>query len=270
MKGWISLHRKILDNPILTRGRQYSRFEAFVYMLLKANHKDNKALIGNNLIIIKKGSFITSQKKLMKEFNWGSSRLRTFLKLLESDGMIETNTNTISTHITINNYKELQGLQTANELQTKHKQTANKLQTKTNNNVNNDNNDNKEIREEKFINLVCSIGIKTTPMVDPDIIKEFCDYWTESNINGNKMKFEMQKTFDVKRRLNKWIKNQSEWNVKPKSNISEYKTSTSGHYIGYCDKCNESSFYKEFNLKGDSACCSAKINPKRKQGIANE
>ena len=42
MKGWISLHRKILDNPILTRGRQYSRFEAFVYMLLKANHKKNK------------------------------------------------------------------------------------------------------------------------------------------------------------------------------------------------------------------------------------
>ena len=261
MKGWISLHRKILDNPILTRGRQYSRFEAFVYMLLKANHKDNKALIGNNLIIIKKGSFITSQKKLMKEFNWGSSRLRTFLKLLESDGMIETNTNTISTHITINNYKELQGLQTANELQTKHKQTTNKLQPKTNNNVNNDN---KEIREEKFIKLVLAESIKMDKIVEHNVIDDFCNYWTESNINGNKMKFEMQKTFDVKRRLNKWIKNQSEWNVKPKSNISEYKTSTSGHYIGYCDKCNESSFYKEFNLKGDSACCSAKINAKRK------
>ena len=261
MKGWISLHRKILDNPILTRGRQYSRFEAFVYMLLKANHKDNKALIGNNLIIIKKGSFITSQKKLMKEFNWGSSRLRNFLKLLESDGMIETNTNTISTHITINNYKELQGLQTANELHTKHKQTAIKLQTKTNNNVNNDN---KEIREEKFIKLVLAESIKMDKIVEHNVIDDFCNYWTESNINGNKMKFEMQKTFDVKRRLNKWIKNQSEWNVKPKSNISEYKTSTSGHYIGYCDKCNESSFYKEFNLKGDSACCSAKINAKRK------
>ena len=170
MKGWISLHRKILDNPILTRGRQYSRFEAFVYMLLKANHKDNKALIGNNLIIIKKGSFITSQKKLMKEFNWGSSRLRTFLKLLESDGMIETNTNTISTHITINNYKELQGLQTANELQTKHKQTTNKLQPKTNNNVNNDN---KEIREEKFIKLVLAESIKMDKIVEHNVIDDF-------------------------------------------------------------------------------------------------
>ena len=264
MKGWISLHRKILDNPILTRGRQYSRFEAFVYMLLKANHKDNKTLIGNNLIIIKKGSFITSQKKLMKEFNWGSSRLRNFLKLLESDGMIEANTNTISTHITINNYKELQGLQNTNELQTKHKQTENKIQTKTNNNVNNDNNvNNKEVftlGDAKFILMVMSFEKE----YDKETLDEFIDYWTEKNMSGTKAKYQMQKTFDVSRRLKRWVKNSKDWNVKPKSNISEYKTSTSGHYIGYCDKCNESSFYKEFNLKGDSACCSAKINPMRK------
>ena len=264
MKGWISLHRKILDNPILTRGRQYSRFEAFVYMLLKANHKNNDALIGNQLILVKKGSFITSQKKLMKEFNWGTSRLRNFLKLLQNDDMIEINTNKISTYITINNYSQLQGLQTTNKSQTNHKQTTSKLQSTTNNNVNNVNNDNKEIRETKFNNKVCSEGLKTTPTVDPDIIKEFCGYWTESNIGGTKMKFEMQKTFDVSRRLKKWVKNSKDWNVKPKSNISEYKLSTSGHYIGYCDTCNESSFYKEFNLKGDSACCSAKINAKRK------
>ena len=88
-KGWISLHRKILDNPVLTRSRTYSRFEAFVYMLLKANHKDNKVVIGNQLIKVKKGSFITSQKQLMIEFNWGTSRLRNFLELLKKDKMIE-------------------------------------------------------------------------------------------------------------------------------------------------------------------------------------
>ena len=263
MKGWISLHRKILDNPILTRGRQYSRFEAFVYMLLKANHKDNKALIGNNLIIIKKGSFITSQKKLMKEFNWGTSRLRNFLKLLQNDDMIEINTNAISTYITINNYKALQGLQTANKSEANRKQIDSESQTKTNNNVNNDNNVNKK---EIFIKKVFEFEKE----YDKETLDEFIDYWTEKNMSGTKMKYEMQKTFDVSRRLKRWVKNSKDWNVKPKSNISEYKTSTSGHYIGYCDKCNESSFYKEFNLKGDSACCSAKINPKRKQGIANE
>ena len=257
MKGWISLHRKILDNPILTRGRQYSRFEAFVYMLLKANHKDNEVLIGNQKIQVKKGSFITSQKKLMKEFNWGTSRLRNFLKLLQNDDMIEINTNAISTYITINNYKALQGLQTANKSEANRKQIDSESQTKTNNNVNNDNNVNKK---EIFIKKVFEFEKE----YDKETLDEFIDYWTEKNMSGTKMKYEMQKTFDVSRRLKRWVKNSKDWNVKPKSNISEYKTSTSGHYIGYCDKCNQSSFYKEFNLKGDSACCSAKINPKRK------
>ena len=259
--GWISLHRKIWENPLLTKGKAYSRLEAFIYMLFRANYKDSKVVIGNQVLLAKKGSFITSQKKLQNEFRWSSSKLRNNLKMWEEDGMIEVRADSIKTEITICKYREFQDLENGKETQTEQKPNNSRIKKKTENNVNKDN---KEIREDKFIKLVCSLGLKTTPSVDPDIIKEFCEYWTESNMNGNKMKFEMQKTFDVKRRLNKWIKNQNDWNVKPKSNISEYKTSTSGHYIGYCDKCNESSFYKEFNLKGDSACCSAKINPKRK------
>ena len=236
MKGWISLHRKILDNPILTRGRSYSRFEAFVYMLLKANHKDNKVVIGNQLIKIKSGSFLTSQKKLMKEFNWGISRLRAYLKLLQDDDMIVVKSNAILTMITINNYKELQQLQTANKTQVNRNQTASKSQVKTNNNDNNVNN----------------------------VVDEFCTYWTEKNIAGKKMRWEMQKTFDISRRLDRWIKNNNDWNIKTKKPSVNYKLSTSGHYIGYCDKCNESSFYKEFDLRGDSVCCNAAILPERK------
>ena len=261
-KGWISLHRKILDNPILSRGRTYSRFEAFVYMLLKANHKDNKAVIGNQKIDIKKGSFITSQKKLMIEFNWGISRLRGFLKLLQSDSMIEIKTNAISTYITIINYSELQGLQTTNKSQSKHKQNGIKTQPKTNNNVNNDNNDNKE---QSFIDLVKKVSKEKDKDFPDDIIDDFCNYWTEKNMAGNKMKFEMQKTFDIKRRLTRWFKNQKNWNIKVKKPSVKFKTTTSGHYIGYCDKCNESSFYKEFDLNGSSICCSDKIIPKRKE-----
>ena len=260
MKGWISLHRKILDNPILTRGRAYSRFEAFVYMLLKANHKDNEALIGNQKIKVKKGSFITSQKKLMKEFNWGTSRLRNFLKLLQNDDMIEINTNAISTYITINNYKTLQGLQTANKSEANRKQTDSNSQTKTNNNGNTVNNDNNVNNIDIFIKKV----FEFEKQYDKDTLKEFTDYWTEKNMSGTKAKFEMQKTFDISRRLKRWTKNSNDWNIKPKANLQEYKKTTSGHYIGYCDKCNESSFYKEFDLKGDSTCCSVKINVERK------
>ena len=47
-------------------------------------------------------------------------------------------------------------------------------------------------------------------------------------------------------------------------NVKDFKTSTTGHFIGYCNSCNESSFYKEFQLRGDSSCCSDKINSKRR------
>ena len=186
MKGWISLHRKILDNPILSRGRTYSRFEAFVYMLLQANHKDNKAVIGNQIIKVRSGSFVTSQKKLMKEFRWGTTKLRAFIKMLEDDKMIVSKSNTYSTMITITNYDSYQNLQTTNKLQSESNQKTNKLQSKTNNNDNTLNNDNNDNKEQKFIDLVLAEGLKFTPIVAPDLIDDFCNYWTERNLNGTK------------------------------------------------------------------------------------
>ena len=264
MKGWISLHRKILDNPILSRGRSYSRFEAFVYMLLQANHKDNKAVIGNQIIKVRTGSFVTSQKKLMKEFRWGSTKLRAFIKMLEDDKMIVSKSNTYSTMITITNYDSYQNLQTTNKLQSESNQKTNKLQSKTNNNDNTLNNDNNVNKEQKFINLVIEENKKTNPQVPQDVIDEFCSYWTERNLNGTKMKYEMQKTFDIKRRLQRWIKNQQEWKPITKYKNEEFKLDATGYNrIAYCSKCNVSDFYK-FPATEDSRCCGDKLKPTNK------
>jgi len=40
-----------------------------------------------------------------------------------------------------------------------------------------------------------------------EMLREFFNYWTEKNEGGKKMRFEMQKVFDVKRRLVTWSKN---------------------------------------------------------------
>ena len=42
---------------------------------------------------------------------------------------------------------------------------------------------------------------------DLSLIENFCDYWTEPNKSKTKMKFELQKTFDIKRRLKTWERN---------------------------------------------------------------
>ncbi len=40
-----------------------------------------------------------------------------------------------------------------------------------------------------------------------EMIEDFVSYWTESNKSKSKMKFELQQTFDISRRLKKWDKN---------------------------------------------------------------
>lgn len=40
-----------------------------------------------------------------------------------------------------------------------------------------------------------------------EMLREFFDYWVEKNDGGRKMRFEMQKVFDVSRRLKTWKRN---------------------------------------------------------------
>ncbi|MES1181852.1 MAG: DUF4373 domain-containing protein [Flavobacterium sp.] len=42
-----------------------------------------------------------------------------------------------------------------------------------------------------------------------ETLRAFYDYWTEMNEGGRKMRFEMQKVFDIKKRLATWQKNES-------------------------------------------------------------
>jgi len=46
---------------------------------------------------------------------------------------------------------------------------------------------------------------------EKEMAKEFFDYWVEMNPNGKKMRFEMEKVFDVNRRLNTWLQNDKKW-----------------------------------------------------------
>ena len=204
--GYIALHRKILENPILNRSRIYSNFEAWIWLLLKANHKDNKFMLGSDLVKVKRGQIITSQKKLCRQFRWGNSKLRNFLKVLQKDEMILLNTNTQSTQITICNYETYQENQTANKLQTNLKQTTNKLQTDTNNNDKNDKNEkndnNKRVTTKDIENIINNE--KWLDLYGHRMLQEFIDYWIERN--GKKAKHQMQKTFEIGLRLKSWSK----------------------------------------------------------------
>ncbi|WP_027633079.1 hypothetical protein [Clostridium hydrogeniformans] len=156
-KGWVSLYRSIQDHWLWQEEEKYTKLQAWLYLLLSANHKEGKALIGNELVTVEVGCRITSIKKLMKKWGWGNTKVRNFLKLLEEENMIEYSGEKY-TLIRILNYEKYQKQtdktpdipmdsvikQIDSKSTTNREQIDSKSQTNTNNNDNNENNDNND------------------------------------------------------------------------------------------------------------------------------
>lgn len=157
-EGWISVHRT-LQGHWLWSEKPFSKGQAWIDMLMMANHADNKFLLGNELVEVKAGSFITSEVKLMEKWGWGKTKTRAFLDLLQKDGMITKKTDRKKTTIIIENYSDYQEKQTTDRPPADHEQTASRLPADTNNNDNNDNNENKYINYTEIkdaYNRICA------------------------------------------------------------------------------------------------------------------
>ena len=103
MSGWIKIHRDILYHEIWS-DKPFSKGQAWIDLILLANHSDNKCMVGNKVEEVKRGSFITSELKLMDRWGWGRKKVQLFLKFLESESMIVRSANNKRTAITIVNY----------------------------------------------------------------------------------------------------------------------------------------------------------------------
>ena len=204
MNGWVSLHRKVFENPIIKPSTPYSRFEAWCWLIIRANHTDSKFVLGNEIIKAGAGEVITSQKKLALQFGWGNTKVRNFLKLLENDTMIEVKTTSKTTRITICNYLTYQDSQTKKKSKTNRKQTANKLRTNTINNTNNSNNSNNSNNKEQFSIEIFSE--KNEEKYGHQMLDEFYLFYAEPTQDGKLMKFQTFPTWSTAMRLSTWSK----------------------------------------------------------------
>lgn len=176
-KGWISIYRCIRDHWVW-QDKPFSYGQAWIDMLLMANHSENKIPFGNGILTVEAGSFITSELKLMERWGWSKTKLRRFLSLLISDGMIVKKTDRKKTTINIVNYSDYQIPKTTEELLKNHEKTNErpigdqqetdrrpiKNTNNNENNVNNENNSNNENNENKF-NTVSKDTVRQTKNV---------------------------------------------------------------------------------------------------------
>ena len=84
-KGYIKIWRKVWDDPIFDSRRTFSKFEAWVDLIMLAAGKDKDFIFDSNLISLKRGQLLTSQNRLSKRWGWSRNKVKKFIFLLMSE-----------------------------------------------------------------------------------------------------------------------------------------------------------------------------------------
>lgn len=223
MEGWIKLHRGLMDSEVFASEKA---LKIWVWILLKANHRQRYVKLqigkGESLVSVERGQFLFGRFKAEEELCMDGSTIYRWIKKMEERGMITLEANNHYTVLTVCKYDEYNSTDeddeqqmnshcTANEQPLNNTRTTSEQQVNTNKkdkNVKNDKNVvganqeklTKEQREQQFIKKIHDSGGK----YPKEMLERFTLYWTESNPDCKLMRFEMQKVFDIQKRLATW------------------------------------------------------------------
>ncbi|WP_179115660.1 hypothetical protein [Bacillus sonorensis] len=191
MNGWIKLHRKLEDHwlfPSNEKNRAFTKFEAWIDILMMVNHADNKVLMDGNLVEVKRGQRITSIRKLADRWKWSRTKVEKFLELLEKDNMIllekKAGKNTI---IEVLNYEKYQGFdENASEEESQkksHSKASEKPVKSLNKNEKNEKNEKKNnkrlVFDESHMKLAALLW-KCIQAHSPNLKKPNLDKWANT------------------------------------------------------------------------------------------
>lgn len=178
--GWIKLERSLL-NHYLWQEKPFSAGQAWVDLLLLANHDDRKFIYKGEVITSGCGNVDRSITWLASRWGWSRNKTRNYLKALEGDEMLTVKATIHRTTITIENYSFFQGKRTINE-------TTKGQQKDSKGTVRGHRQEYKELKNIKNNNRVCLSDVElfvtqNNLNVEP---QEFFDYyesqdWTKAN-----------------------------------------------------------------------------------------
>ena len=173
MDGYIKLHRKLLENPVVTKDAEHMAI--WIYLLLKATHKETKAIVGGKEITLQPGQLITGRNRIASDLNINSSKVQRVLELFEKCENIEQQMNNQNRVITIRKWVDYQN----SEQQLNNNRTTTEQQLNTNNN-------NKNIRMKEIYIEKKSIEKKR---FEKPTIEEIRNYCQERNNNVDPDRF---------------------------------------------------------------------------------
>lgn len=108
-KGWIKIHRSILDNAIWASSEPFSIRDAWIDLLLSVNFEDKEILTKHGKVIkIPRGSMFTSIQHLADRWHWSVNKVRRRTEMLKNMGMIEIFGTPDGTLLTVVKYRDFQ------------------------------------------------------------------------------------------------------------------------------------------------------------------
>jgi len=107
MDGWVKIHRQMSENDLWTC-EPFSRGQAWVDMILLANHKPNFFYKRGVKVNVERGQLAWSELALSERWKWSRNKVRKFLKDLEKEHQIEQQKTNVTQVVTIKNYDKFQ------------------------------------------------------------------------------------------------------------------------------------------------------------------
>ncbi len=211
MEGWIRLHRQSLESEIFASEKGW---KIWTWILLKANYKERfisiKIGAGQSSIKIKRGQLLFGRFSAEHELGINGSTIYKWIKKMEAKSMISIQSSSHYTVITVCKYDEYNNLEdtvvTGKEQPSNNQVTGKEQPSNTLNKEKKDNNI-LDIVQKSFLDEVRAFESE----YDIKMLHDFYAYWSEPTKNKKKIRKDLEKTWDTKRRLLTWF-NRSRFN----------------------------------------------------------
>jgi len=145
-EGWVKIHRKLLDNPVVCKDTDY--LAIWIFLLLNATHKEMPFMFNGKKIILKPGQLITCKSSICSKLSVNESKIFRVLKLFESEQQIEQQITRHGRLVTLLKWSDYQQDERLNEQQVNDQRTTSERLVNANKNVKND----QECKNEIFFN----------------------------------------------------------------------------------------------------------------------
>ena len=127
-RGYLALYRKIQDHPFYRERREFSKYEAWVDLLMEAQHeiKPQEVVLGMKTLICNYGESLKSLRTWADRWKWSEPKVRRYFSLLKKMNQICSKSEVITTRVTILNYSQYDPKRRTGDAQATHECSTDK------------------------------------------------------------------------------------------------------------------------------------------------